>query len=499
MARKRLDPPAAALIQSLRGVGYDTRTAIADLIDNSITAESTQVHLQFVWRGTQSYVSLLDNGYGMDAPTLDRAMLLGSWSPLAERRSSDLGRFGLGLKTASFSQCSRLIVASKRLEEPLAVRVWDLGVVRETNDWLVEDGVHPEEEPLLAPLASIESGTLVIWTNLDLLVGRSAPDDERARLAFQRASQQVESHLSMVFHRYLEGPRPKLRMYVNGDGDEFRVRPWDPFCTAHGSTQQMPEVRRGTRDGVVVMQGFILPHKDRLSTEEHDQAAGPGGWVSQQGFYVYRNNRLLVSGSWLGLGTPSRWTKGEQHKLARIRLDVPTTGDASWAIDIKKSRATPPLDLRDWLERNGAAIRSEAREVFVHRGARRPAAAAAAFSPAWLSDSAGDFRYRVNRDHPAIAALLAAQQPSRASIEGVFRLLESTLPLHRIWLDVADRPETPAATHVQLPPEDALRIARDLVGRLMSGQRLTLQAAVERLRHTEPFDQYPSILAALLA
>jgi hypothetical protein len=477
-------------------VGYDTPTAIADLIDNSIAASAENVWLTFNWFGQQSTVTVLDDGRGMNEEELDQAMKLGSSNPLAERKASDLGRFGLGLKTASLSQCRRVIVASKRLGGDINVRVWDLDIVEETNDWLVEDDVRDSERPLLAPLERLQSGTAVIWCDLDRVVHAGA-DEDKSRLFFQRTAQAVEHHVAMTFHRYLEGSRPPLRAYINGDSEEFRIRPWDPFCTWHEATQQLPEARRGTKDGVVVMQGFVLPHKDRFDTDNYDKAAGPAGWVSQQGFYVYRNRRLLLPGSWLGLGDPKRWTKDEQHKLARIRIDLPNTADYAWCTDITKSKTQPPLELREWLTRLATPVRKEAKEVFVHRGARQPAATRAEFSPVWFSMIGAGPQYRINREHPLVAELLAASGANKSRVSQLLGLIESTVPVHRIWLDVADRPETPPPTREQLPSDDVLRIAKDLLERMIKGQGLGRAAALHRLRHTEPFDQFPEILAAL--
>ena len=281
------------------------------------------------------------------------------------------------------------------------------------------------------------------------------------------------------------------------DSDEFRIRPWDPFCIWHEATQQLPEARRGTKYGVVVMQGVVLPHKDRFDTDEYDRAGGPAGWVSQQGFYVYRNRRLLLPGSWLGLGEPKRWTKDEQHKLARIRIDLPNTADSAWCTDITKSKTQPPLELRDWLSRLASPVRTEAKEVFVHRGSRQPATTRAAFSPVWLAMTTAGPQYRINREHPLVADLIEASGASKTRVSRLLSLIESTVPVHRIWLDVADRPETPPPTREQLPSDDVLRIAKDLLERMINGQKLGRVAALHRLQHIEPFDQYPEIIAAL--
>ncbi|MCC6929815.1 MAG: ATP-binding protein [Gemmatimonadaceae bacterium] len=497
MAQKQLTPPASALMQSIRGVGYDAKTAVADLIDNSIAAGASTVWLEFRWDGRDSTVTLLDDGRGMAPEELDRAMTLGSRSPLEQRAASDLGRFGLGLKTASLSQCARLLVASKAAQCDVHTRVWDLALVHRTDQWLVEDRSEGSEGELLRPLDAMNSGTVVVWRLLDRLVGDVCTDDSRARLDFQRTSREVEAHLGMVFHRFIEGMRPKLRIYVNGETEEFRVKGWDPFLTAHPSTQQMPEVRRGSSAGTVVLQGFVLPHKDRFDGDEYEVAAGPAGWTSQEGFYVYRGQRLLVSGSWLGLGKPKRWIRDEQHKLARIRLDLPNTLDAAWNIDVKKSAALPPLELRDWLTRNAEGIRSAAREVYVHRGSPLPPGRRAAFSPAWLSGAGNSPAYLINREHPVVAELLRTTPAQRAIVERAFRLLETTVPVHRIWLDVSERPEAPASTSEQLDAETVEKLAKDLLSRLEAGQKMSRANALEVLRLTEPFDQFPAILASL--
>jgi hypothetical protein len=252
--------------------------------------------------------------------------------------------------------------------------------------------------------------------------------------------------------------------------------------------------------GAVVVTGFVLPHKDRFDTADAvELAGGSAGWAAHQGFYVYRNERLLVPGSWLGLGRPRHWNKDERHKLARIRLDLPTALDVEWQIDVKKSKAAPPLALRDWLTRNADVIRAEAREVFVHRGNRAPAKLQAEFCPVWLADAGSSARYRINRAHPAVSAALSVGPAAKTIVEQTLRLLETTVPIHRIWLDVAEKPEAPSPTKQQLLDEEVATTAAHLLERLMTGHSLTRIAALQRLRHLEPFDQYPEVLAALEA
>ncbi len=481
-------------MQSIRGVGYHPRTAIADLVDNSIAAGASTVSVAFEWAGADSYIAVVDDGRGMDSDGIDLAMTLGSRTPTAVRPSTDLGRFGLGLKTASLSQCTRLVVATRRSEKTIA-RIWDLEVVDKTNDWIVLDEPDSSERELIAALDSQPTGTMVIWRKLDRLLGSPLRADDESRLRFQYLAIEVEMHLAMTFQRFLEGNRPQLKIFINGNSEEFRIRAWDPFCTDNPATQAMPPARRTTDSGVVELRGFVLPHKDRLGAAGFEAAAGPGGWISQQGIYVYRANRLLVAGSWLGLGQPKRWARDEQHKLARISLDIPNSADSAWSIDIKKSSARPPSDLRSWLARQVAAVRTEAREVFVHRGNRAAAATKASFVPLWLQSSAGGTAYRINREHPLVKTQLDHAGKNRG-LADLLRLVETTVPVHRIWLDVAESPESPPPLRQNVPDSLILDAARELVLRMAKAESLSIAQALARVKLIEPFDQYAAILDA---
>jgi len=120
-----------------------------------------------------------------------------------------------------------------------------------------------------------------------------------------------------------------------------------------------------TQDARILVKAFILPHRSKLSKSQHDDAAGPRGWLAHQGFYVYRRDRLLVAGDWL-----FGWTKDEHLKLARIAVELPNSLDYDWQIDVTKSRATPPAALRESLLNIAERTRDEAKRVFTHRGAK---------------------------------------------------------------------------------------------------------------------------------
>jgi hypothetical protein len=492
-----VEPRASALIEALRAVGYTVQTAIADLIDNSITATATTVRLDFVWAGRDSYISLTDDGSGMTADELTEAMRAGNRSPLDVRSPDDLGRFGLGLKTASFSQGRRLTVASKARECLLAVRRWDLDYVGKTGEWRLLTEAHPGSRSRLERLAPSKQGTVVLWEQLDRLVGDVAADNQKAHDAFLRSTSSVAAHLAMVFHQYLTGTRPRLRIFINGDEDKHRVRAWDPFLENHLATFSPSDAERiRFSDADIRAKGFVLPHKDRLNEEQYRDAGGPAGWNSQQGFYIYRNERLLVPGGWLDLG----YQNEEHYKLARIRVEIPNSTDAEWAIDVKKSRARPPAALRARLKELADVVRQKAREVFAHRGRVAAGNPAEPLRRIWVDNSADGKKltYRIDRTNPLVRLVFgqASGKAHEKSIEAMLRLLEATVPVQKIWLDVAEKPDNHARPFELDPPVHVREVLEQLV-RALKADGVSAATARQRLLGMEPFSFYPELVKEL--
>lgn len=489
--RFRSAPPrASAMIEALRGLGYSTSTALADIIDNSISAGALSVALAFTWAGEASHVSILDDGRGMNEHELDAAMRLGERSPLDKREAHDLGRFGLGLKTASFSQCRSLTVASVRDARLNCLR-WDLDVLAASTD----DGWHLLEDPapgsahLVQPLRSAGRGTLVLWEKLDRVVMPGFTEQD-----FLDLIDEVERHLAMVFHRYLAGASPFLQLSINNRP----VTAWDPFLREHAATWSSPIERIRSIAGMVEVQCHVLPHRDHLTSQQELSAAGLHGWTAQQGFYVYRNRRLLLSGSWLGLGQGRSWTKEEAHRLARIRLDIPNSADADWKIDIRKSTASPPVGLRAHLTRLAEEARSRARRVFAHRGQPVATGGNRSVLQAWRVDySASGVRYRIGHDHPAIRSVLDDAGDLAPRIRAMLRVIEETVPVQRIWLDTTEARETPRTGFAGEPPSEVRAVLMVMYRNLVLRKGVSPQLAREQLLHTEPFNNHPDLVATL--
>lgn len=483
-------PKASAMIEALRGLGYSPASALADIIDNSIAAGADHVAIWFTWAGTSSYLSILDNGTGMSPSELDLAMRLGERNPLDLRDSTDLGRFGLGLKTASFSQCRRLTVASTK-EGKLDCLRWDLDVLAASSDnlWHLLEGPAPGSEQKLTPLEEAERGTLVLWEVLDRITTPEFSEQD-----FLDLMDRVEKHLAMVFHRYLEGARPRLRIEINGRG----VAPWDPFLAGHSFTWSSPCERLRTDSGIVEVQCHVLPHRDNLKPSEYERAEGPDGWTAQQGFYVYRNERLLVAGSWLGLGHRRQWTKEEAHRLARIRVDVPNSADEDWKIDIRKAIARPPVSIRSKLIRLAEDTRERARRVFAHRGQIIRSPIQQPVDEGWLVERHnGGVRYRINEAHPAVKAVLDDAGDLGPQIHAMLRVIAETVPVQRIWLDTTEAREVPGTGFVGDAPAEVQSVLEVMYKNLVLRKGLSPALARERLLSTEPFHNYPALIASL--
>jgi len=489
VSRSRHAPPqASAMVESLRGLGYSAPTAIADLIDNSISARARIVDLHFIWEGSSSYIRILDDGSGMTPEILDRAMRLGARNPLDPRSPDDLGRFGLGLKTASFSQCRRLTVSSIMDGRRDCLR-WDLDVLAESKDdgWHLLEGPHPGSECLLDPLNESTHGTLVLWEELDRIVTPGFGQQD-----FLDLIDRVEQHLAMVFHRYLEGSSPRLSIRINGKA----IGPWDPFLASHPASFPSPEEPLRGGSGTVFVQSHILPHKDKLEKTVHDRAAGPDGWTAQQGFYVYRNERLLVSGSWLGMGPGRPWSKEEAYRLTRIRVDIPNSADSEWKIDIRKSEARPPAALRPRLTKLAEDAREKARRVFAHRG-EQPRAQSQPIIQAWRADRLSDgVRYRIEETHPAVQAVLEQAGQLLPAIKSMLRVIEETVPVQRIWLDTTETQETPRNAFSGAPTGAILEILGELFQGMLN-RGMDAPSAKQKLLLTEPFQKFPDLVASL--
>jgi hypothetical protein len=446
-------PSASALVHSLRGVGYSPETAVADLLDNSIAAGATSIDIEFIWNDGDPKVAVGDNGSGMNEAALIGAMRFGGVGSDVMRSEHDLGRFGLGLKTASLSQCRHMTVISRRDGHTSALS-WDIDEVDRVKSW---EALIPEPLPDLTAVKRLldqPHGTLVLWEHMDPMAGLSGLDRE----TFFRRIHDVRLYLGMIFHRFLGGDAQHIAVTVNGRV----VKPWDPFQRNNPATITMQTEPIRYAGQIVRVTPYVLPHRDRFANEAaYEEAGGIGGWGERQGFYVYRRKRLLVAGGWLGLGGARAWTREEASRLARLAIDIPADLDGDWRIDVRKSQARPPGPMRVRLTAIAALCRERAREVFAWRGHRaRRQAIRHVEDEIWVGRAAGlTTRYQINRKHPSIAAALVRAGSDAPLMEALLVFLERTVPVERIWLDVS---EAEGASVPELQTEEIRAVASQL-------------------------------------
>lgn len=477
-------PEASSMIETFRAIGYSIEAAVADVIDNSISAEAKNVWLNFDWKGSETWVSIKDDGFGMNNEELIQAMKPGSKNPLDGRSNKDLGRFGLGLKTASFSQCRKLTVLSKKEGFQQAFWTWDLDYVKESGKWELLRFLP--DAKMESEIDNQKSGTIVLWNDIDRLVKNFHSDDAKALDKFLVIMEQVKNHLSMVFHRFIESG--SIKIWFQGR----QIKAWNPFLISESATQIFPD--EYLNNGKVIVKGFVLPHKSKISEELYKEAEGPKGWGEQQGFYVYRNERLLLSGDWLGI-----YRKEEHYKLARIQIDLPNTLDSEWQIDIKKSIARPPIVLREQLKAYSSKVRAQAVEVYRHKGRTVKQLPGQKFVPLWIDHKRGDkWFYKINREHPLIEKSInqAETEPQKA-IENLIRFIEETVPFKSIYIKEASDEDAIGKPFEGIDQEPIRKAMKQMYDKLVSEGKTDEQAKAI-IFNIDPFNLFPHFLEFII-
>lgn len=483
MAELEVPPYAPAFIESMRAVGYSLESAISDIVDNSISAGATSVSIQFRPFDTP-YVAILDNGKGMASQELTEAMRHGGRSPLEERSPNDLGRFGLGLKTASLSQCRKLTVVSYKSGK-LSARAWDLDLVDKRKAWVLhvpDSEAEIKELPHVGDLIRLKHGTVVIWQDLD----RLAAGETSIESALDSKMDHVREHIAITFHRYLSGEPglKKLRIDINSNP----VQPLDVFLATHKATQPLYEEAFKVKGHEIRVQPFILPHISKLTPEELQLAGGEEGLRRNQGFYVYRNRRLIIRGTWFRLARAEELTK-----LARVRVDIPNALDNLWTLDIKKSSAHPPEVVRRNLGRTVERIGEGSRRAYTFRGRRTQRDG---ITHVWNRMQGREgVSYSVNREHPLLVALRESlDDEQRRLLKGILDTLEATYPADALYADMAsDRPRV-AGEH---DADSLTELAMQMLGAADSlpGGRVAMLAALPTI---EPFSSYKDLTSEIV-
>lgn len=414
-------PSANILLSSLRSVGYTPETAIADIVDNSLSAKASIVDIYFDWE--KQRITIADNGEGMARNELLSSMSIGSSDPLIDRSIHDLGRFGMGMKTASFSLGKKLTVISKNNSE-ISNACWDLDYVRQSDKW--EILINDSSDAFIVELSDIISqyscGTIVCISNIDKLI---SSDSSAEKKKFYKMIDNVKSHLSLVFHRFMESGEIQIRF--NGT----LLNPWNPFIPNNNARQELEQEEVYENGHKVVIKPYVLPHKTKFANDdEFKEAGGYKGWLQHQGFYVYRNRRLIIYGTWFGL-----LKKEMSYNLARIRLDIYSDSDFDWQIDIKKSKAVPPAYTDDIIKIAAEKTSRKSVKVYNSRGTYsggKGNANTPQLSYVWeqRKDSRGVYSFYLNKKHTLLNKLKSTLNSEQKDIlKAYLSLVEKCSPM----------------------------------------------------------------------
>lgn len=419
---KTLVPPATSLLKGLRAIGYSFSTAVADLIDNSITANAKNIKLFSDPLEDEPYFAILDDGQGMNCHELENAMIFGSDREGKIDCESDLGRFGLGLKSASLSQCRKLIVVSKRYGRVNAMS-YDVDLIESTNSWDLQ--ILSDDEisalPLVSELNKLGNGTLIIWNKFDKLISESGDNFENA---FRTTINLMNKHIEYVFHRFYN----EVRIFSNNK----RIEKRDPFLQSSLKGQHGRETIITINDSEIKVIPHTLPYANKLTQEEKALLGNPKSIYDEQGFYIYRNKRLIYWGNWMHMGY-----KSELNKLARIQIDIPSALDEMWMLDVKKSSAKIPDVIKEKIKAAIEESTIKSKRVIRYRGDNE----AKSDCPIWnrIKDREGFVKYEINRNNPLLSILLNSIGKNEANIlESFLSQIESYLPKSRIQNDNAD-------------------------------------------------------------
>jgi hypothetical protein len=503
-------PNPAALVDSLRAFPYSAPSAIADLIDNSITAKARNVRVFARWDAGNPSVEIVDDGDGMTRDRLTEALRFAGMGPSSPRESADLGRFGLGLKTASLSQCSRVTVTSVQ-SNVVSNLGWDVDELRNGDGRWIPTKSSPETIERHRALIGGSSGTVVCWQKLDRLLGPDSllhnSDD------LDSVFEKVVDHLEMVFHRFMSRQfsdgQPQLSIYVN----DRLLTPWDPFLDAYPVAEQVRRVEDQNIDlpsGVSSVAGFVLPTEREAASDgcaELWRSAGRGRWNQLQGFYVYRLDRLITQGGYLGLGR----IPDEHTKLARIAIELDNNTDNDWLLDVTKSAVTPPARARAQLNRVATVVCSKASDRYRRRDRtfcktckKRPCECPRApkFELVWTCPNLVDERgkFTVNEQHSMIKDFRNGLTDEQArEFHRIIQLISKTVPISFI----RGIPATEEKDYVDRfdDRKESVTLVRELIQMAVSSRTAAgepISAIRQSLLMIEPFSDFPDIVEEIV-
>lgn len=494
MAKKIKNIPSPdILMNSLRSIGYSFKTALADIIDNSISANANNIWIDFPSYSSENlYITIIDDAIGMDDAALFNAMKYGSKRDRYEDK--DLGRFGIGLKSASLSQCRVLTVMSKFKGKIHAYR-WDLDEVLRSKEWecLRLDSSEIQSCPNYEKFNSLVQGTMVIWQNFDIVEQKS---DEHTYEYLSEKLDESESYLCLIFHRFMNRSTSPISFFINGR----QLKGLDPFLEGSSHHKRNPKTDEGklvemsvkyyndrgdVKEAMIKAQTFILPHQEDLSKEDIEALGGMEDLKDNQGFFVYRNDRLIIYGTWFGLS--SRSVNAEFYKYGRIKVDIPNKFDSLWDIDIKKQNAVIPKQIVNLLRKSVIKVCSTSKEKTSRRVKLNDGKND---EQIWIKTPSRNGRdtFSINHNSPFVQQCLDSfEDNDRARILRMLDVISAHIPFDDIYFSVCNKNQE---TELSQEKEDSfILLGIEQFNSIKIIRQCTAEVAFEKLCKYPPFNE----------
>jgi len=469
-----LTPYAPNLVESTRSIGYSFQTALADIIDNSISNLAQSVNVRFS-NGEDAFVAVIDNGIGMTSEALENAMRYGSSNSLDIRASNDLGRFGLGLKMASLSQCRKLTVITKK-SNVISAASWDLDYINKTKKWMLKryDQESIKRLRFFEELKNQSSGTIVIWEKLDRIVSTTKDFDKEFNEKLDLASK----HMSLVFHRFISNnnPQRKFELFFNNR----KLKPLDPYFINNPSSQQLETETLFINRKPIKITPFIMPFFNNLTNNEKMILNEYKDLELKQGLYIYRNNRLIVWGKWFRISSD-----GELKRLTKIRIDLPNNIDEFWTIDVKKSSAQIPSIIKEQLRIIVERAVGKSERVYKYRGRK---IVNDNYEHVWNKVMNRDkMEYLINREMPTFRILADTLDDRQFKLLDIFiKTVEDTFPYASVYYDLAKEEKYNENTLLE---DEVYEMMNTMIE-----SSLEAEALIKTFKTMDIFSKYPAVI-----
>lgn len=477
MYEKISTPNAAILMESMRSIGYSFSSAIADLLDNSISANCKNIYI-YMLPSDEPEMIILDDGDGMGSLELEEAMRYGSKDPLEKRSKNDLGRFGLGLKAASLSQCKELIVVSKK-GKSLSSYSWDLNYVLKKDSWTLKG--YSEEEILKFPqideLNTLKNGTYLLLRNFDRI--KNSTSDLESTI--NNLLSDMNEHISLVFHRFLE---KNLKIHINNR----KIVPKDPFLKDHKLTQPKEEKNFKVDGKKITLKPYILPIASKINKKDEIKIGGKESLKTAQGFYIYRNKRLIIWGTWFRVAR-----KDELSKYARVRVDIPNSLDYIWSIDIKKSTAKLPDKIKSKMKKVIFESIEASEKIPKYRGRKERENEDCIYIWNKVKERE-NYKYEINREIPQIKILEETLDKKQLNLlNNIISSIEENLPLQSLYLDIGNGNISDEKKNEKEKIENLLEEIKDEINYFKSKNK-DINKYIKMYKTLEPYCNYPEII-----